>query len=87
MIAYEPVWAIGTGLTPTAGDVAEAHAFMRKEARGAFRRRGLKMRISMAARSSVERCGTDGGRQCRRRADRRRQSLKSSDFLAICGVV
>jgi triosephosphate isomerase len=30
VVAYEPVWAIGTGLTPTAGDVAEAHAFIRK---------------------------------------------------------
>jgi triosephosphate isomerase len=32
VIAYEPIWAIGTGLTPTAGDVAEVHAFLRKEA-------------------------------------------------------
>jgi triosephosphate isomerase len=31
VIAYEPVWAIGTGLTPTAADVAEAHAHIRKE--------------------------------------------------------
>ena len=31
VIAYEPVWAIGTGLTPTAADVAEAHAFIRKK--------------------------------------------------------
>jgi triosephosphate isomerase len=30
VVAYEPVWAIGTGLTPTAADVAEAHAFVRK---------------------------------------------------------
>ena len=29
VIAYEPVWAIGTGLTPTAADVAEAHAHIR----------------------------------------------------------
>jgi len=29
VIAYEPVWAIGTGLTPTAADVAEGHAFIR----------------------------------------------------------
>jgi triosephosphate isomerase (TIM) len=28
-IAYEPVWAIGTGLTPTLADVAEVHAFIR----------------------------------------------------------
>jgi len=30
VIAYEPVWAIGTGVTPTAADVAEVHAFIRK---------------------------------------------------------
>jgi triosephosphate isomerase len=30
VIAYEPVWAIGTGLTPTPADVAEVHAFLRK---------------------------------------------------------
>ena len=29
VVAYEPVWAIGTGLTPTAGDVAEVHAAVR----------------------------------------------------------
>ena len=29
IIAYEPVWAIGTGLTPTPADVAEVHAFIR----------------------------------------------------------
>lgn len=31
IVAYEPVWAIGTGLTPTVGDVAEAHAHIRAE--------------------------------------------------------
>src|SRR5512143_3130432 len=31
VIAYEPVWAIGTGLTPTAADVAEVHAFIRDQ--------------------------------------------------------
>jgi len=30
VVAYEPVWAIGTGLTPTAADVAQAHEFVRK---------------------------------------------------------
>jgi len=32
VIAYEPIWAIGTGLTPTAQDVAEVHAFLRARA-------------------------------------------------------
>lgn len=31
VVAYEPVWAIGTGLTPTAADVAEVHAAIREE--------------------------------------------------------
>jgi triosephosphate isomerase len=30
VVAYEPVWAIGTGLTPTSADVAQAHEFVRK---------------------------------------------------------
>jgi triosephosphate isomerase len=30
-IAYEPVWAIGSGLTPTPADVAEMHGFIRTE--------------------------------------------------------
>ena len=29
VIAYEPVWAIGTGLTPSEDDIAEAHAHIR----------------------------------------------------------
>jgi triosephosphate isomerase len=31
VIAYEPVWAIGSGLTPTLKDVAEVHDFLRAE--------------------------------------------------------
>jgi triosephosphate isomerase len=31
VIAYEPVWAIGTGRTPTTGDVAEVHSHIRAE--------------------------------------------------------
>jgi triosephosphate isomerase len=29
VIAYEPVWAIGSGLTPSQDDIAEAHAHIR----------------------------------------------------------
>jgi triosephosphate isomerase len=36
VIAYEPVWAIGTGLTPTAQDVAEVHGTIRGELRKRF---------------------------------------------------
>ena len=34
IIAYEPVWAIGTGLTPTPADIAEVHHFIRLELAG-----------------------------------------------------
>jgi triosephosphate isomerase (TIM) len=30
VVAYEPVWAIGSGLTAKAGDVAEVHGFLRR---------------------------------------------------------
>jgi triosephosphate isomerase (TIM) len=30
VIAYEPVWAIGTGLTPTHADIAEMHSLIRE---------------------------------------------------------
>lgn len=35
-VAYEPVWAIGTGLTPTANDIAEMHAAIRRHLVGRF---------------------------------------------------
>jgi triosephosphate isomerase len=31
VIAYEPVWAIGSGVTPTPADIAELHGFIRGE--------------------------------------------------------
>jgi triosephosphate isomerase len=45
VIAYEPVWAIGTGLTPTAADVAEVHAAIRERLVGQYRRSGEGIRI------------------------------------------
>jgi triosephosphate isomerase len=33
VIAYEPIWAIGTGRTATAGQAQEAHAFIRQTLR------------------------------------------------------
>ena len=45
IIAYEPVWAIGTGLTPTSGDVKDAHAHIRADLAGICGAEGSKMRI------------------------------------------
>jgi triosephosphate isomerase (TIM) len=83
VIAYEPVWAIGTGLTPTAADVEEAHAFMRAELKARFAGEGAKMRILYGgsvkpgnARELMGVANVDG-------ALIGGASLKSDDFLAI----
>ncbi len=83
VIAYEPVWAIGTGLTPTADDVAQVHAFMRKQLTETFGEEGASMRLlyggSVKAANAVELMGVEnvdgalvGG-----------ASLKAADFLGI----
>ena len=36
VVAYEPVWAIGTGRTPTAADVVEVHGFIRERLTARF---------------------------------------------------
>jgi triosephosphate isomerase len=45
VIAYEPVWAIGSGLTPTAKDVAEVHGFIRQRLIKGHMRAGAVIRI------------------------------------------
>ncbi len=36
VLAYEPIWAIGTGLTPTMDQIAEVHDFMRAQLEDRF---------------------------------------------------
>lgn len=86
VIAYEPVWAIGTGVTPTTADVTEAHAFMRSELVKRFGNEGAKMRILYGgsvkpsnARELMAVANVDG-------ALIGGASLKAADFLAIYGV-
>lgn len=45
VIAYEPVWAIGTGLTPTADDVEEMHSAIRAALHERFVDEGASMRL------------------------------------------
>lgn len=84
VIAYEPVWAIGTGLTPTVADVTEAHAFIRAEMKSRFAGEGAGMRLlyggSVKPDNAAELLAVPhvdgaliGG-----------ASLKAADFLAIC---
>jgi triosephosphate isomerase len=45
VIAYEPVWAIGSGLTPSVEQVGEVHAALRKALIRLFGDEGAKTRI------------------------------------------
>ncbi|MGV7217379.1 triose-phosphate isomerase [Bradyrhizobium sp. UFLA05-112] len=83
VVAYEPVWAIGTGLTPTAKDVEQIHGFIRELLISRFRDEGEKMRIlyggSVKPSNAAELMAVKnvngalvGG-----------ASLKAADFLAI----
>jgi len=83
VVAYEPVWAIGTGLTPTAKDVEQVHAFIRGVLTDRFKAEGGKIRIlyggsvkpsnaaELMAVANVNGALVGGA------------SLKASDFLAI----
>ncbi len=84
VVAYEPVWAIGTGLTPTAEEIAEMHGFIRSEIVGRFGAdAGAKMRILYGG--SVK---PDNAKEILATADVDGAlvggaSLKADDFLAI----
>ena len=45
VVAYEPVWAIGTGRTPTPADVVEVHGFIRGRLTARFGAAGEGMRV------------------------------------------
>jgi triosephosphate isomerase len=45
ILAYEPVWAIGTGLTPTTAEIAEVHAVLRDRLIARFGDRGAMVRL------------------------------------------
>ena len=45
VVAYEPIWAIGTGVVATPADIAEMHAAIRAELRQELAHRGDTVRI------------------------------------------
>jgi triosephosphate isomerase (TIM) len=83
VVAYEPVWAIGTGLTPTVKDVEQVHGFIREKLVKRFPGEGAAIRIlyggSVKPSNAAELLSVPhvngaliGG-----------ASLKATDFLAI----
>ena len=86
VVAYEPVWAIGTGLTPTAEDIAQMHAFIRARLRHRYGTAADGVRVlyggSVKSSNATEILRVDnvdgalvGG-----------ASLKAEDFLGIAGA-
>jgi triosephosphate isomerase (TIM) len=86
VIAYEPVWAIGTGLTPTSGDVGEVHSYIRRTIVTRFGTTGEGVRLlyggSVKPANAAELMRVDdvdgalvGG-----------ASLKAKEFLAIAAA-
>jgi triosephosphate isomerase (TIM) len=85
-VAYEPVWAIGSGLTPTARDVADMHGFIRQMLSARFGEAAQRTRIlyggSVKPGNAAELLAVDnvdgalvGG-----------ASLKADEFLPIAGI-
>jgi len=86
VVAYEPVWAIGTGLTPSPADVAEVHGFIRERLIKRFGVTGEEIRVlyggSVKPSNAAELLGVAnvdgalvGG-----------ASLKADDFLGIAAA-
>ncbi|CBI76267.1 Triose-phosphate isomerase [Bartonella clarridgeiae 73] len=86
VIAYEPVWAIGTGRIPTLADVGKIHSFIRERISFRFGDDGCKIRLlyggSVTPSNAFELLSIThvngaliGG-----------ASLKAVDFLNICDV-
>lgn len=86
IIAYEPVWAIGSGLTPARQDIAEMHGFIRDRMNRLLAGQGAGTRIlyggSVRPANAAELLSVEnvdgalvGG-----------ASLHSAEFMAIAGV-
>jgi triosephosphate isomerase len=83
VVAYEPVWAIGTGRTPTVEDVAEAHRHIRNQLSAKLGEPASRMRLLYGGSVKPSNAGellavenVDG-------ALVGGASLKAGDFLAI----
>jgi len=83
VIAYEPVWAIGTGLTPTPADVEEVHRAIRRDLNEVAGAEGAKIRILYGGSVKPDNAATLLAVENVNGALVGGASLKASDFLAI----
>ena len=59
VVAYEPVWAIGTGLTPSEGDIVAAHAHIRTRLAGRLGQEANAIRILYGGSVKPDNAATD----------------------------
>jgi triosephosphate isomerase len=83
VVAYEPVWAIGTGLTPTTEDVEEVHASIRLFLRETLTEEGEAIRILYGGSVKPANAGELLGVANVNGALVGGASLKADDFFAI----
>ena len=57
VVAYEPVWAIGTGLTAGPADITQAHELVREILRSRYGEKANKIRILYGGSVKPENCG------------------------------
>jgi triosephosphate isomerase len=86
VVAYEPVWAIGTGVTPTKDDILDVHRFIRERLCVRYGDAGQGVRILYGgsvkpanAKTLLDIDNVDG-------ALIGGASLKADEFLAIAAV-
>ncbi len=86
VVAYEPIWAIGTGLTAKPAEVAEVHLVIRTLLAETYGPQGLRMRILYGGSVKPANCSelltlenVDG-------ALVGGASLRATDFLAIAAA-
>ena len=83
VVAYEPVWAIGTGLTPTVQDVEQVHNFIRGVLTDRFKGEGVNIRILYGGSGKPSNAAELLGVANVNGALVGGASLKAADFLAI----
>jgi triosephosphate isomerase len=86
VVAYEPVWAIGTGLTPAQSDIGAVHGFIRQRLSSRYGEAGRGIRILYGGSVKPDNAkdlltveNVDG-------ALVGGASLKAEEFMAIAGV-
>jgi len=86
VIAYEPVWAIGTGMVPQPSEIAEAHSFLRSDLVTRLGRTGKSMRLLYGGSANPSNAAALVGIENVNGLLVGGASLKAVDFIAMYGA-